>query len=233
MSTKLPKALIKELDELMRQLLRGNADERGTAMTRLLAFEQAGKISLGLLTEMAENSNPTAAMYAIGALGRNGHSDAVKQLLALASRHREGNPLLLETVVDALGEAGSKAATPVLLGLIGTGGSWKNRLMGKISRRKESSGANEERFRAYMLLPVMRAIEKIGDPKAAEAIGDFLEHKDPLVRCHAIRTFMNSGVASRSQTLQKLADSDPIDIVKELAAIALSKLSPLPEHLNN
>ncbi len=233
MSTKLPKALIKEMDELMRQLMRGNADERGTAMTRLRAFEQAGKISLGLLTEMAENSNPTAAMYAIGALGRNGHPDAVKKLLALASRHREGNPLLLETVVDALGEARSKAATPVLLGMIGAGGSWKNRLMGKISRRQESSGADEERFRSFMLLPVMRAIEQIGDPKAAEAIGELLEHKDPLVRCHAIRTFMNSGVASRSETLQKLADNDPNEIVKELAGIAVTKLSPLPEQLNN
>ena len=157
----------------------------------------------------------------------------MKQLLALAARHREGNPLLLETVVDALGEAGSEAATPVLLGLIGAGGSWKNRLMGKFSRRKDSAGPEEERFRAFMLLAVMRAIEKIADPKAAEAIGDMLEHEDPLVRCHVIRTFMNSGLASRSEALQKLADSDPNDIVKELAGIAVSKLFPLPERLNN
>ena len=54
MTEKLPKALIEELDGLMKEMLHGNAEERGVAMSRLTAYEQSGRISLPLLLEMAD-----------------------------------------------------------------------------------------------------------------------------------------------------------------------------------
>lgn len=231
MTEKLPKELIEELDGLMARLMRGNADERAQAMNRLTSLERSGRIPLSLLLDMAEESNPSVAMYAVGALGRNGGREAVAKLVALASGFRDANALMVETLVDALGETGSAEATPVLLEIIGRGGGWGRKLLGRLSRKKkEAADAEQERFRAYMLLPVVRALEKIGDPKAIDAIADLLEHRDPLIRCHVIRTFINAG--ARNPKLQHLAEHDPNQMVKEVAQIAVEKLGPVAEPLN-
>lgn len=233
MIEKLPKALIQELDGLMKQLLHGNAEERGLAMSRLASYEQSGKLSLPLLIEMADDPDPTVSMYAITALGRSGHPRAVKKLVALSAAHREGNPLILETIVDALGETRSKEATPALLDLLGIGGNWTSRLFGRLSRHNEARQARLERLRAQMALPVTRALEKIGDPLAAEAIGPFLDHEDALVRCHAIRAIINAGFTRSLERIRQMAESDPNATVQELARIALSRLSPPPTQLHN
>lgn len=230
---KLPKALIDELDGLMKQLRHGNAEERGVAMSRITAYEQAGKISLPLLIEMADESDPTTSMYAIMALGRNGRPQAVKKLAAIASALREGNPLLLETVVDALGETRSKDAVPALLELLGVGGNWTSRLFGRLSRKNEEQQAKLERLRQQMTLPAARALEKIGDPRSVEAAAFLLDHEDPLVRCHAIRAAINAGFTRRLDRIKQMAESDGNETVRELAQIALSKLSASPTTLKN
>ena len=233
MTEKLPKAQIQELDGLMKQLLHGNAEERGAAMSRLTAYERSGRLSLPLLIEMAGESDPTVTMYAISALGRNGHPQAVKKLAALAAAHREGNPLLLETIVEALGETRSMAATPALLELLGIAGSWTGRLLGRLSRRNEEQQARMERLRAQMALPVTRALERIADPRAAEALGAFLDHEDALVRCHTIRAMTNAGFTGSLERIRQLAEGDPNPTVQELARIALDRLAPSPTQLHN
>jgi HEAT repeat protein len=233
MIEKLPKTLIQELDGLMKQLSQGNAEQRGVAMSRLLAYERSGKIALPLLLEMADETNPSIAMYAITALGRSGHPQAVRKLLALAAAHREGNSLLLETIVDALGETRSKEATPALLELLGLAGSWTSRLLGRFSRRNEEQQARLESLHTRMALPVTRALEKIGDPRAAEALAPFLDHEDPLVRYHTIRAAINAGFARNLERIRQMAESDRDATVKELAQIALTKLASPPDQLRN
>jgi HEAT repeat protein len=233
MTEKLPKSLIDELDGLMKQILHGGPEHRGEAMARLTEYEQAGRIPLSLLIQLADESNPAVAMYAASALGRSGQPAAVKKLLGMLAASRDGNPLILETVVDALGESKSPEATPALLDLLKLGASWTSRLREKFSRRSDADREREEKLRDQMTLPVSRALEKIADSRAAEAIGPFLDHADPLVRCHAIRTLLNAGFSRGLDRLRELAERDPNPLVKQLAQIAVDRLSPLPAHLNN
>ena len=233
MTEKLPKALIEELDGLMKEMLHGNAEERGVAMSRLTAYEQSGRISLPLLLEMADEPNPSLSMYAITALGRNGHPQAVKKLGALAAAYREGHTLILEMVVDALGETRSKDAVPALLELLGLGTGWTSRLLGRFSRKNEEQQARAEKLRAQMVLPVTRALEKIGDPRSAEAIGPFLDHEDALVRCHTIGTIMHAGFTRSLDRIRQMAQEDPNPTVKELAQLALNKLAPPTTQVSN
>lgn len=228
MMQKLPKALIDELDGLMKQLRHGNAEERGVAMSRLTAYEQSGKISLPLLVEMADESDVSISMYAITALGRNGHPDAVKKLSSMAAALREGNTLLLETVVDALGDTRSKEATPALLDLLGIGSNWTSRLFGRLTRKNEEQVAKQERLRKQMTLSVARALEKIGDPRAVEATAFMFDHEDALVRCHAIRAAIQAGFTRSLDRIKQLAESDKNETVRELAQIALGKLGSAP-----
>jgi HEAT repeat protein len=233
MTEKLPKGLIEELDGLMKQLLHGNAEERGVAMSRLTAYEQSGRIPLTLLLEMADEADPSVSMYAITALGRSGHPQAVKKLAALAGAQREGNLLLLEMTVDALGETRSKEAVPALLELLGIGSGWTSRLLGRFARKNEEQQARVEKLRAQMALPVTRALEKIGDPRSAEAIGPFLDHEDPLVRCHTIGTIIHAGFTRSLDRIRQMAEEDPNPTVKELAQLALDKLAPPPAQFSN
>jgi len=230
---KLPKALIEELDGLMKQLRHGNAEERGAAMSRLTAYEQSEKISLPLLIEMADETNPSLSMYAITALGRNGRPDAVRKLAAKAAALREANPMLLETVVDALGDTRSKEAVPALLDLLGIGNNWTSRLFGRLTRKNEEQQAKQERLRQQMMLPVARALEKIGDPRAVEATAFMLDHPEALVRCHAIRAAINAGFTRSLDRIKQIAETDGNATVRELAQIALSKLGAEPPDLKN
>ena len=233
MSAKLPKSLIDELDGLMKQILQGGPELRNEALARLNDYERAGRIPISLLIQMADEPNPAVAMYAASALGRTGQPAAVKKLLSLLAASRAGNPLILETVVDALGESKSPEATPALLDLLKLGGSWTSRLREKFSRRSDADRAVEEKLREQLTLPVSRALEKIADSRAAEAVTPFLDHADPLVRCHAIRTMLNAGFSRGLERLRDMATSDPNGLVKQLAQIAVDRLSPLPSHLNN
>ena len=226
MSIKLPKGMIKQLDKLMNQLMTGNANTRAVAMNHLIGFEQSGRIPLPLLLEMAGEKSPSVAMYAIGALGRNGNADAVRKLTDLASEYRERNPLLIESVIDAIAEAASPEATPVLLELIGRGGSWGRKLLGKISLRKEEQDTETERLREQFMLPVTGALEKIADPNAIEAIADLAGHADPLVRCHVVGIFAKAGSPAQIPKLSELAEGDPNSLVREAARLAVDRLAP-------
>src|SRR3990167_6292879 len=126
MSAKLPKSLIDELDGLMKQILQGGPELRNEALARLNDYERAGRIPMSLLIQMADEPNPAVAMYAASALGRTGQPAAVKKLLSMLAASRAGNALILETVVDALGESKSPEATPALLDLLKLGGSWSS-----------------------------------------------------------------------------------------------------------
>jgi HEAT repeat protein len=198
-----------------------------------MAYEQSGRISLPLLLEMADEKDPTAAMYAITALGRNGHPQAVAKLLSLLAARRQANPLLLETIVDALGETRSPQATPALLELLGVGTSWTSRLREKLSRKSEEQRAREEWLREQLTLPVARALEKIADPRAAEASLLFLDHAEPLVRCHAIRTIMNAGFTRGLDRIRHMAEADGNPLVRKLAGIALDRLTRPASALQN
>ncbi|NIT63335.1 MAG: HEAT repeat domain-containing protein, partial [Gammaproteobacteria bacterium] len=143
----------------------------------------AGMIPLQTLVQLSEHDHPPLSMYAISALGRNASPEAVKQLVKLLQQHRQGNLLFLETIIEALGETRSHKASAPLLELLGFRGGLIGRVLGRRQNSKESPEESEAAaLREQVALPVIRALEKIEDPKAAEQIGEFLEHPNHLVR---------------------------------------------------
>ncbi|HUJ74124.1 MAG TPA: HEAT repeat domain-containing protein [bacterium] len=233
MKPKMPQALVQELNELMERRQKGSPPERQAVLTRLTDYERSNKIPLPFILEMADDANPSISMYAIGALGRSGKPEAVQKLLAMAQAHAQGHPLFLETIVDALGEAGDHAATPVLLELLGIKTGWKSKLLGKLSVKKDDEGAAQERFKAYFTLPIVRTLAKLQDPKCGEAFGLFLGHEDPLVRWHSIDGIVRTGLTSYIPRLKEMAQQDENELVREMAAIAVGKMEkPSPVLVN-
>jgi len=231
MAMKLPRATIEELDALVEQLTKPEPPVREEATKRLLEYERNGRLPLDALLEFSESENPALSMYAISALGRNGQPPAVKKLLDLAERHRSGNPLFVVQIVDALGETRSATACPLLLSMIGLRPA-RGKLFGRKPRKEEDEAA-AERGRAFMTLPVLRALERIGDAKSAALLGDYLEHAEPLVRWHAIQNLVSGNVVQFNERLRKMADNDTNALVREAASIAMERLEPLPPNLNN
>jgi HEAT repeat protein len=234
MSQKLPKELIKELDELSVQLTKGTPEERDVAMSRLGEYEKSGTISIDVLMDMAGHVDPSLRMYAIMALGRNGSARAVRKLQEMAQELDTGNVLLLETVVDALGQTGDKEVIPLLLSLLGiqTKG-WTSRLLGRLGKRKDEPSREQLRRRDHLTLPVIRALEKIPDAQAAELLGEYLEHDDPFVRWHTIQILVKTNFGGYNDSLKRMAESDQNNLVREMAEIALQKIQGLPPHMNN
>lgn len=231
MRARLPEALIKELDSLMERMQHSEVEERQTIVARLMDYERSGTLPLEALIEMADEENPTAAMYAVGALGRSQQSAAVNKLLGLAGQYRERHPMFTETVVDALGEAGDKAATKVLLDFLGVKRGWGSRLLGRF--RKKRVTEQEKAFRTYIVLPAIRALAKLADPRAAEALGQFLNHEDSLVRWHAIQGIVKCGRTEFIPRLERMGSDDPADLIREAARIAVQSMqSPPPEFVN-
>ena len=231
MRARLPEELIKELDTLMERLNRGGVDERQAVITRLMDYERIGKLSLGILLDMADEENPTPAMYAVGALGRSKQPAAVAKLLALAAQYRERHPMFTETVVDALGETGDKAATTVLLDFLGVKGGWKHKLLGKL--KKDEPSEEEKNFRAYIVLPAIRALAKLADPRAAEALEQYLAHGDALVRWHAIQGIVKCGLTQFIPRLQQMGANDSSELIREAAQIAVETMqTPPPKFIN-
>lgn len=231
MAMKLPRVTIEELDGLVAQLNKPEAHLRDAAMTRLADHERNGRLPLAALLEFCEVENPALSMYAISALGRNGQPAAVKKLIDLMERHRAGNLLFLEQIIDALGETRSLQAAPPLAALLGIRGGWSGKLFGR--RRKEEDEAAQERLRDQLALPVLRALERVADPRTAPLLGDYLTHAEPLVRWHAIRIMAATNTTAFNDRLRDLAANDPQELVREAAALALERLEPLPPNLNN
>ncbi len=233
MNFKLPKEIIQELDRQIVKLSSKEPEERMEAMARLVTYEQSGKIPFEALTELAGEANPSMAMYGIMALGRKKSAPAAERLAELARQHRTGNRLFLETIIDALGDAGQKLATPVLLDLIGIKfGIWA-RMRTRLKGRDDKEAPAQAKQRELLLLPIVRALEKLDDPRAAEAISPFLDHGDPLIRWHVIQSLQRCRVTQFNGRLRELAEGDTSDLVREAASMALTTLEPLPEHLNN
>jgi HEAT repeat protein len=232
MATKLPRATIEELDALVEQLAKPDARLREEAMARLTDHERAGRLPLAALLEFSESDNPTLSMYAISALGRNAESAAVRKLADLADRHRDANELFLEQIVDALGETRSAGAVATLLSLLGIRTGLSSKLFGRRAR-KEGEEAPEERGRSHVTLPVLRALEKIESRKAAQLLGEYLAHPEPLVRWHAIQNMVRCGVADFNERLREMAGADENELVREAASIAIERLEPLPPNLSN
>ena len=69
--------------------------------------------------------------------------------------------------------------------------------------------------------------------RTVETLAPFLNHSDPLLRLHAIQNLMKSGVKDFNDKLRALSADDEHELVRQAAELALSKLSPLPQHLNN
>jgi HEAT repeat protein len=231
MRTKLPDELLKELDSLMERLNKGEVEDRQLVITRLMDYERQGKLPLAALLEMAGEQNPTPAMYAIGALGRSKQPAAVEKLLELAGEYRARHPMFTETVIDALGETGDKAATVVLLDFLGVKSGWKSKLFGKL--KKDEPTEEEKRFRTYVVLPAIRALAKLADPRCADALTQYLDHEDSLVRRHAIQGIVKCGLTALIPRLQNIAEQDANEMVREAAAVAVVAMqTPPPELIN-
>lgn len=225
--------LIKELDHMMERLSKGDVDERQNIITRLIDYEKAGKLPLSALLDMADEANPTMAMYAVGALGRSKQPAAVQKLIALAEDYRTRHPMFTETVVDALGETGDKAGTQLLMHFLGVKSGWKSKLLGKLALKKDETSEEEKGFRTYIVLPAIRALAKLGDPRAAQAFSQFLDHEEPLVRWHAIQGIVGCGLTEFIPKLAHKGEADPNDLVREAAQIAVENMqSPPPKMVN-
>lgn len=229
---KLPRDMVLELDKLVETLAGDNPEERHVAMSRLESFEKGGKIPLDVLMDMADETNPSMMMYGITALGRNKTPPAVRKLIELVGKHKEGHQILLETVVDALGETGDRAGAPALLELMGIELGLGAKVRSLVRRKKQVS-PEQQRRREVLALPVVRAVEKMGDPKASTAVAGYLGNEDSVVRWHAIRAIANAKITDFNDKLRDLAAEDEDEVVREAAQIALNELSALPRHLNN
>lgn len=235
MTLKLPRTTIEELERLVGELTKPDPNRREEAMIRLTDFEKAGMVPLTTLVKLSEHEHPPLSMYAITALGRNAGAQAVKQLTRLLQKNREGNVLFLETIVDALGETKSSKASGPLLELLGIRSGLIGRVLGRRQNNsKENSEDSEaERLREQMALPVIRALEKIEDPKAAELTGEYMEHPNHLVRWHTINMILKCRLTGFNSKLKEIAKSDESDLVREMAEIAEEQLKALPPPLNN
>lgn len=233
MAQGLSQEMKEELDKLAETLVKGDAEERNLALSRLMNYEQAGKIPLRALLNLADHEDGSLSLYAISGLGRNGSADAVKKLVEMLERHKSGNPLFLQGIVDALGEAGEAGGTAALLGLLGIRVGWKGKLKGALSRKPAEPSEEESGMRSFLTLPVVRALERIGDPRAAELLGEYLEHEDYLVRWHALQLMVNARYTGFMPRIREMAQSDPSEVVRELADIAIGKLEALPPNMNN
>ncbi|MCZ6532280.1 MAG: HEAT repeat domain-containing protein [SAR324 cluster bacterium] len=235
MAAKLPRRIIAQLDEQIGKLSKGVPEERQEALTRLVGFEKSGTIPLESLIEMSDSPDSNLAIYAIMALGRNKSTEAAKKLVKLLEDNRQGNMVKIEMIVDALGAAGQKVATRPLLGLLSIDVGAKGKLLGWLGRKSGKEQTDPERVRVqdYLTLPVVRALENLMDPAAAEALAPFLDHSDPLVRWHAIQAMLKCRVTDYNGKLQQMSKEDVHDLVREAALIALSELSPLPQSQNN
>ena len=235
MTIKLPRATIQELEGMVEQLTKNDPKKREAAMIRLTDYERSGKIPVEVLIDISEAEHPPLSMYAISALGRNGGDAAVKQLIKLLGKNREGHLLFLETIVDAMGESKNHKAGSPLLEILGLREGLVNRLLGR--RGKKENGEDEDpkqaHLREQMTLPVVRALEKIADPKAAEKLGGFLDHADPIIRWHIIQNILNCELTGFKQRLKEMAKNDASELVREAADIATGRLEPLPPSLNN
>ena len=233
MAVNLPRGIAEELDTLVEQLGKPDAKLREKATVRLLEHERAGRVPLAALLEFSESDNPSLSMYAISALGRNGEPKAVTRLVEMVERNRDGNALYLEQIIDALGDTHSTDAAGVLLGLLGIRTGWGSKLFGRRGRKEEDEAA-QARFRERVTLPVLRALEKIADPKAAQALGaGYLSHQDPLVRWHAVQILLHCNLGDHNAKLREMAEQDADDLVREAASIAIERLEPLPPRMNN
>lgn len=107
------------------------------------------------------------------------------------------------------------------------------RLLGRRSKKEDEDGSLAKQARDHFALPVIRALENIQDPKAAEKLGEFLDHPDYLVRCHTIQNIQNCGLTGFIEKLKEMSKKDEHKLVRESADIAQGHLQPLPPELNN
>ena len=135
--------------------------------------------------------------------------------------------------MEALGEAESASATEFLSELLGVKLGWKNKLLGKLALKKDDATPREQKRRAELSLAVARSLGKIKDPRAAEVIWMCVESVDPLVRWHAIQAAMHCELTEFTAKLKALAKNDDNESVRNMAQIALEKLEPLPQPVNN
>ena len=233
MAIKLPRVTIDELDRLIAQLTNKDSNKRESAMIRLTDFERSGKIPLEVLLDMCEAEQPSVSMYAITALGRNGEPAAVKKLLLLLDKNRNSNPIILDTIIDALGQAKNPSASAALLNLLGVKTGWVGKLFKSRKGESEKEDEGDKRLKEYLTLPVIRALEQIEDPKVAELMGDFLSNPDHLVRWHAVQNVLKCTNRDFDDKLKEMAKEDENPLVREIADIALEKLGVLPPNLNN
>ena len=238
MTEKLPRKLIYELDSMAAKLITAEPEERARLLTHLIRQEESGNVPLSALVAMTEGELNAVSLYAVGALGRNGQPQAVTHLVRLLQSHQEESPMLLESIVDALGETGDSTASPVLLELLGLQASLDSLLkraqawLGQFSalaplfKRALEQEKKRRSNREMLLLPVIRALGKIKDPQASAKLAPYLEHSDALVRWHTIQNLMHSGHKEFREPLRQLAQHDESDLVREMAAIAVDNLTP-------
>jgi len=231
MSQALPERVLAELDQLFDNLTRQEEPIRNRAMSRLMEYEKSGSIPLEALIDMTREKNPVVSMYAIGALGRNGSPQAVSRLLEMANKAMSENPLVLETLIEAMGAAKAKETVPFLLEMLGVKTGLK-KLLGKITPKKETD-PEKAGLRDFLLLPIVKVLDEIGDPRAPQALEFLLEHEDHLVRWHMVRMVMNAQMAEVSTKIHFMAEHDANELVREMAQLALAKLNPLPPNMNN
>ena len=229
----LKKQIAAEIDQLMARLSEAEAEERKALLSRLHDYERAGKFSHPMLIAMAEDANPTIAMYGISALGREGSEEALRTLLQMGeARHAapriSGNLLLLETVVDALGTIQRKEAAPFLLRLLGLKSTLHpRRLLRRRKGRREEQEISAERARRHLILPVLKALYPIANTRLSRKVLPLLHDPEPLVRWHILQFLVKGGYHQELPQIEKLQDQDQSPLVREAAQLAAEKLQAL------
>ncbi len=226
MANKLTKKAAEELDKLVHNLKSKEPEERSIAIKRLIDFERSGRVPLESLLQISKEGTPAQVMYAISALGRNSQPAAVNRLMEMLEKNKREHPLLLETIVDALGKAKNKQATEPLLKLLGLRLGATGKLLSKMKKtsaktKSSKEDSNQETIRNFVKLPVIRALKNIGDDRVAPLVGYLLEDKDVLVRWHTLEVISLASDFSHLEKIKDMEKNDESHLVKEKASIVL------------
>lgn len=225
MAQKVTREIIEELDILVSKLMTEDTEEREKILSKLNRYERSGILPLKVMLELANEESPSISMFAISALGREGSNQSVAKLVELLDKNREENPLFVDTLIDALGDSKNQKAAAPLLSILGIRKSLISKLLKKTGKKQAENNGKAE-LKQFYVLPVIRALEKIEDPAAAELLVPFLDHEDALVRWHTIQNIAKCGLKGQIQKLEEIRAKDDNEVVREIADIALEKLNP-------
>ena len=196
-------------------------DVRKEALQELINLEHEAQFDETDILKLLDDKDPVIQVYAIGAVGRKQMTSGIPEL---RKRYLESsNPLILNELLTAFNHYESDDFLDTVLE--------KLRKLNKkplffLKRWARSEDTSEKGYILdQILIPSLKYIQQIGNPGVEKSVKPFLEHEDANVRWHMLKLFDSLEIALKPDVLQKMVDSDTSPLVREQAAIVLTKQS--------